>query len=110
MTFVADPLVGRVIGCAIAVHRELGPGLLESTYARCFRLELAHNEIPFSSEVWLPVFYRGTRFENAYRMDLLVEDWLIVEVKAIDKVLPVHKAQLLTYVRLARGRQGLLFN
>lgn len=110
MTFISDPLAGRVIGCAITVHRELGPGLLESTYARCFRLELAHQRIRFSSEVWLPIVYRGTRLENAYRMDLVVEDRLIVEVKAIEKILPVHKAQLLTYVRHVRAKQGLFFN
>jgi len=110
MSFVADPLVQEVIGCAINVHRELGPGLLESTYARCFRLELAHRRIRFSNEVWLPIVYRRTRLENAYRMDLLIEDWLIVEVKAVDQILPVHKSQLLTYVRLSRAKQGLLFN
>ena len=110
MTFVADPLVHEVIGCAITVHRELGPGLLESTYARCFKLELTHRRIRFANEVWLPIVYRGTTLDNAFRMDLMVEDWLIVEVKAIEKILPVHKAQLLTYVRLSRARQGLLFN
>ena len=110
MAFIEDPLVHEVIGCAIAVHRELGPGLLESAYNRCFRLELAHRKIRFSNEVWLPIQYRGISLDNAYRMDLMVEDWLIVEVKAIEKVLPVHRAQLLTYIRLSRARHGLLFN
>ena len=110
MAFIEDPLVHEVIGCAIAVHRELGPGLLESAYNRCFRLELVHRKVRFSNEVWLPILYRGTSLDNAYRMDFMVEDWLIVEVKAIEKVLPVHKAQLLTYIRLSRARQGLLFN
>jgi GxxExxY protein len=110
MALIANPLVHEVIGCAIAVHRELGPGLLESAYNRCFRLELAHRKIRFSNEVWLPILYRGISLDNAYRMDLMVEDWLIVEVKAIEKVLPVHRAQLLTYIRLSRARQGLLFN
>src|SRR5688572_26277315 len=110
MTFITDPLAQHVIGCAISVHRELGPGLLESTYARCFRLELGRRRIRFSNEVWLPIIYKATRLDNAYRIDLMIEDRLVVEIKAIEKILPVHTAQLLTYVRLSRAGQGLLFN
>jgi GxxExxY protein len=110
MTFISDQLVHRVIGCAIDVHRELGPGLLESTYGRCFRLELSRTGIPFANEVWLPLVYKGHRLENAYRIDLMIEDRLIVEVKAIDKLLPVHVAQVMTYLRLSGAHQGLLIN
>ena len=110
MAFIADPLAQQVIGCAISVHRALGAGLLESTYARCFRLELARQRIRFSSEVWLPIMYKTTRLDNAYRIDLMVEDKLVVEIKAVEKILPVHQAQLLTYVRLSGAGQGLLFN
>jgi GxxExxY protein len=110
MTFISDPLVQRVIGCAIDVHRQLGPGLLESTYGRCFRLELGRCGIPFTNEVWLPLVYRGHQLDNAYRLDLIIEDRLIVEVKAIDKLLPVHVAQVMTYLRLSGARQGLLIN
>jgi GxxExxY protein len=110
MTLVEDPLVKDVIGCAIRVHRELGPGLLESTYGRCFRLELAYRTIRFANEVWLPIVYRETRLDRAYRVDLMVEDRLIIEIKAIEKILPVHLAQLHTYVRLSQATQGVLFN
>ena len=110
MAFIEDPLARQVIGCAISVHRELGPGLLESTYVRCFRVELARQRIRFSNEVWLPIIYKTTRLDNAYRIDLMVEDKLVVEIKAVEKVLPVHLAQLLTYVRLSGAGQGLLFN
>jgi GxxExxY protein len=110
MTFVAHPLVHQVIGCGIAVHRELGPGLLESTYSRCFRIELLRQRIKFTDELLVPIIYKGTRVENAYRIDLLVEDWLVVEVKAIEKLLPVHQAQVLTYLKLSGARQGLLIN
>lgn len=110
MTFISHPLVHQVIGCAIAVHRELGPGLLESTYGRCFRLELVRQQIKFASELLVPIIYKGTRVENAYRIDLLIEDWLVVEIKAIDQLLPVHQAQVLTYLKLSGARQGLLIN
>ena len=104
MTFVSHPLVHQVIGCGIAVHRELGPGLLESTYGRCFRIELAQHRIKFTSEVLVPINYKGTRVENAYRIDLLIEDWLVVEIKAVETLFPVHQAQLLTYLRLSGAR------
>lgn len=110
MTFVAHPLVHQVIGCGVDVHRELGPGLLESTYGRCFRIELARHRIKFTSELLVPIIYKGTRVENAYRIDLLIEDWLVVEIKAVEQLLPVHKAQVLTYLKLSRARQGLLIN
>ena len=73
MTFVSHPLVHQVIGCGIAVHRELGPGLLESTYGRCFRIELFRQGIEFTSELLVPIIYKGTRVENAYRIDLMIE-------------------------------------
>ena len=110
MAFVSDPLVEQVIGCAIDVHSTLGPGLLESTYSRCLRCELTVHRIPFRSEVSIPVTYRDIRLDCGYRVDLLVDGWLIVEVKALERVLPVHVAQVLTYVKLAGARQGLIIN
>jgi len=110
MAFISDPLVHLVIGAAIEVHKELGPGLLESTYSGCFRMELTDRRIPFGEQLWRPLFYKGRRLENGYRLDLLVEDRLIVEIKAVEKILPVHKAQLMTYLRLSGADQGLLFN
>jgi GxxExxY protein len=110
MTYVSDPLVHRVIGCAIAVHRELGPGLLESSYSRCFQAELAYRGIAFKTEVGVHITYRDLRIDNAYRIDLLVDDWLVVEVKATESILQVHAAQVMTYLRLTGARQGLIIN
>ncbi len=100
----------RVIGCAIEVHRHLGPGLLESTYQHCLAHELHANEIAFKMEHPLPVVYKGTRLDCGYRLDFLVEDSLILELKAVDMVHNIHKAQLLTYMKLAGIKHGLLLN
>lgn len=99
-----------VIGAAIAVHRRLGPGLLESAYRSCLAQQLLSAGVPFQTEVALPVVYGEVRIERAYRIDFLVDDRLIIEVKAVADLLPVHKAQLLTYLKLADIRVGLLFN
>lgn len=96
-----DPLSKRVIGCAIAVHRELGPGLLESAYEECLCYELGARGIPFERQVLLPVVYRAVRLDCGYRRDIVVEGKLIIEVKAVEKLLPVHDAQILTYLKLS---------
>jgi GxxExxY protein len=100
-----DDLSRRVLGCAIEVHRELGPGLLESTYEQCLARELALNEIEFLLQHPQPV-----RLDCGYRLDVLVERKLIVELKSIDQLLGIHEAQLLTYMKLARIKTGLLIN
>ena len=105
-----DLLSNRVIGCAIEVHRVLGPGLLESTYQRCLAHELECNGLSFVSEHPLPVEYKGLSFDCGYRVDLLVEDKLIVELKSVEHIQPVHEAQLLTYMKLAGIGIGLLIN
>ncbi len=105
-----DPLTRDIIGAAIAVHRALGPGLLESAYASCMRAELAARQIEFEAEVAVPVVYRDVRIECAYRMDLLVAGLVVAELKAVELLLPIHEAQLLTYLRLTRKKVGLLFN
>jgi len=105
-----DVLSNRVIGCAIEVHRVLGPGLLESTYRRCLAHELQCNNIVFASEHPVPVEYKGVVLDCGYRVDLLVEDKLIVELKSVEHIQPVHEAQLLTYMKLAGIRTGLLIN
>jgi GxxExxY protein len=110
MTFVSDPLVHDVIGCAIDVHRALGPGLLESTYGRCFRAELTAKRITFKTEVPVLIHYRDLRLDGGYRIDLLVEARLIVEIKAVEALQPIHTAQVLTYLRLSGIRQGLIIN
>jgi len=105
-----DPLTRAVIGAAIEVHRHLGPGLLESTYEVCLAHELQQRDIGFQLQVPLPVHYKGARLECGYRLDVLVEDRLLLELKAVDRVLPLHAAQILTYMRLASVDTGLLIN
>lgn len=101
-------LSDRVIGYAIAVHRTLGPGLLESAYEQCLVRELVLADISFKVQTPLPVEYKGIRLHCGYRIDLLVEDQLIVELKAVERLLPIHEAQLLTYLKLAKVSIGLL--
>jgi GxxExxY protein len=100
----------RVIGCAIEVHKELGTGLLESTYEICLAHELTGAGIPFQRQVPLPINYKGISIECAYRIDLLVADSLVLELKSVDHLLPLHEAQLLTYLKLSKRRHGLLIN
>jgi GxxExxY protein len=107
---VFDQLSNKVIGCAIEVHRELGPGLLESAYEHCLAAELRRSRIPFQVQVDLPVNYKGTRVDCGYRIDLLVDKQLIVELKSIEQLLKIHEAQILTYMRLAKVNVGLLMN
>ena len=105
-----DKLSNRVIRCAIEVHRNIGPGLLESTYEQCLARELKLSEIRYKLQYPLPVEYKGVRLDCSYRVDLLVENNLIVELKSIDKILGIHKAQILTYMKLAKIKVGLLMN
>ena len=103
-------LTRDIIGAAIEVHRVLGPGLLESTYAPCLHFELAARKIRFVPQLVIPLVYKGTTIQANYRVDLIVEDLVVVEIKSVDVVLPVHDAQLLTYMRLAKVPAGLLIN
>lgn len=105
-----DEISNKVIGCAIEVHRELGPGLLESTYEQCLAYELNRARIPFKLPVELPVEYKEFRLDCGYRIDLLVDDTLIVELKSVDQLVPIHEAQILTYMKLAGVSIGLLIN
>jgi len=105
-----DPFTEKVIGCALEVHRALGPGLLESTYQQCLAYELSLNEIPFQLECPMPVEYKGVRLDCGYRIDILIDDQLILELKVVDAVEGIHKAQLLTYMKLAQIKAGLLIN
>ena len=100
----------RVIGAAIEVHRALGPGLLESAYSECLARELLLREIPFRREVHLPMDYKGRRLECAYRLDFLVAESVVVEVKSLPTIEAVHEAQLLTYMKLGGWTLGLLIN
>ena len=105
-----DELSNRVIGCAIEIHRELGPGLLESTYEQCLAHELKLNGIAFRLQHPLPVEYKGIRLDCGYRIDILVADALILELKSVEEIKGIHHAQLLTYMKLAGVKTGLLIN
>ncbi len=100
----------RIIGCALRVHTALGPGLLESAYNACLAYECRLDGLSVQTEVPLPLVYREVKLELGYRLDLLVEDCVVVELKAIENVLPVHKAQLLSHLRLSGNKLGLLIN
>ncbi len=105
-----DELSHRVIGCALEVHRALGPGLLESTYEHCLARELTLAKIPFPVQAPIPVEYKDIRLDCGYRVDLLVDKALIVELKSVNRVLGIHEAQILTYLKLSDIRVGLLIN
>lgn len=100
----------QIIGAAIAVHKEFGPGLLESVYEVCLMQEMEENGLKVASQVELPLWYKGKLTDKKFRIDLLVEDEIIVELKAVDSLLPIHEAQLLTYMKLTNKHLGLLIN
>ena len=105
-----NELTESIIGAAIDVHRALGPGLLESAYLACMRRELTLRSVPYESEVPLPIQYKGVTIDCGYRIDLLVSGLVVVELKAIERIEPVHEAQLLTYLKLGGWKVGLLIN
>ena len=99
-----------IIGCAINVHKELGPGLLESAYEACLLYDLSQNHLKVESQKPLPIIYKKVELDCGYRLDILVEDEVIVEIKSVENLLPIHKAQLLSYLRLSGLKVGLLLN
>lgn len=103
-------LIYQVNGCAIEVHKHLGPGLLESVYHTCLKKELTIRGFEFQTELTIPVYYKGLELETGLRCDLLVEKSLVVELKAVEKVLPIHEAQILTYMNLLEIPIGLMIN
>ena len=105
-----DLLTQKIIGFAIEVHRQLGPGLLESAYEECLCYELREGGIGFRRQVPLPVIYKAVRLDCGYRIDIVVEDSVILELKTVERLIPIHEAQLLTYLRLSGLRTGLLLN
>jgi GxxExxY protein len=105
-----EPISHSVIGAAIEVHRCLGPGLLESAYEACLCYELRQRDIQFVQQARLPLVYKDLKLEEGYRIDILIPGQLIIEVKAVDAIAPVHQAQLLTYMRLTGIRAGLILN
>ena len=105
-----DDLSYAVIGCALEVHKQLGPGLLESTYEQCLAHELQSQNVNFKLQHPLAVDYKGVRLDCGYRVDIIVEGELILELKSVDKLKGIHEAQLLTYMKLANIQKGLLIN
>ena len=105
-----NDLTENIIGCAIKVHRVLGPGLLESTYETCLVYELTKAGLKAERQVAVPVIYEGLRLDADYFIDILVEDTVILELKSVEHLLPIHEAQLLTYLKLANKKLGLLIN
>ena len=107
---IEEELTQAIIGAAIEVHRVLGPGLLESAYEECLCHELSLRGLAYERQVPLPVVYKGVRLDCGYRMDIVVEGRVVVELKTVETLLPVHEAQLLTHLKLSNRRVGLLFN
>ena len=101
---------GAIVDASYAVHSELGPGLLESIYEKCLLIELKNRDLHVDRQVHVPVVYKDRTIDAGFRIDLLVERSIIVELKAVDSILPVHTAQLLTYLKLTKHRLGLLIN
>ena len=102
-----DPLTEQVIGCAIEVHRALGPGLLEAVYEECLCHELHENGLGFQRQIPVPVTYKAVNLETGFRADLVIEKELLIEIKAVERLLPVHQAQVLTYLKLSGIPKGL---
>ena len=101
---------GEIVGAAIEVHKAVGPGLLESAYRQCLAHELTINDISFQVEHPLPVDYKGIHLDCGYRLDFLIEDEIVIELKSVDQLKPIHEAQLLTYMKLTKVKQGFLIN
>lgn len=107
---ITNPTATKVIGCALRVHRALGPGLFESIYEQCLAFELAEDGLAFERQVKLPVSYRGCRLEMSFTADFIVESCVLVELKSVERLLPIHGAQVLTYLRVSGLGKGLLIN
>lgn len=105
-----DILTEQIIGAAIQVHRELGPGLLESAYEACLCYELSLKGLKIERQKTFPLFYKGIKLDAGYRLDIVVDDQVIVEIKTVSELLPVHEAQLLSYLKQIGGGRGLLIN
>lgn len=100
----------KVVDCAFRVHKQLGPGLLENAYEECMCILLSKENIPFRRQMQMPIFFENQKIDIGYRIDILIKDELIVELKSAEKILPLHQAQILTYMRLSNINAGLLIN
>lgn len=108
--YYCEDLTREIISAAIEVHRYLGPGLLESAYEECLCHELNVRKLGFTRQQFLPLEYKGIKLDCGYRLDLLVEEQVVLELKTVDRILPIHKAQLLTYLKLLKAKVGLILN
>ncbi len=107
---IINDLAYKIVGCAIEVHKQIGPGLLESVYKECFIEELTAQGLSVTTEVSVPIYYRQKKLVHGLRLDLLINDTIIVEVKAVEQMIPLYQAQLLSYLKLTGKPKGLLFN
>ncbi|TDQ14598.1 GxxExxY protein [Algoriphagus boseongensis] len=105
-----DNLSFRILGAAIEVHRQIGPGLLESVYQKCLAIEFFEREISFKQELEIPIVYKGHTVEGMFKCDFFIEDLVVVELKAVSEILPVHQAQVINYMNLLRAPKGILLN
>jgi GxxExxY protein len=105
-----DFLTQKIIGCAIEVHKQLGPGLLESSYEACLMHELKAQKIYVQNQVYLPINYKGELIDAGYRLDILIPNKLIIELKSVEKLAPIHTAQIITYLKLSNIKTGLMIN
>lgn len=105
-----DELSRLVVDCIFQVHKEFGPGLLESVYEECLAIVMAKRDIPFARQVLMPIEFEGNIIPNAYKMDFVIDNKIVIELKAVEKILPVHEAQILTYLKLSKIQTGLLVN
>ena len=110
LTPAIEAIVPRIIGCAIAIHEAFGPGLLESVYHDCMRIELDAAGLAFKTDLRVPLFHRGRKVCSDLKLDLLVEDAVVAEIKSVERLHPVHLAQVITYLKLSNRPVGLLFN
>ncbi|MEA3448214.1 MAG: GxxExxY protein [Bacteroidota bacterium] len=107
---IENELSTKIIGCAIEVHKQLGPGLLESAYQECLAYELKQNGLQVSKEIPMPIIYKEVKLNHGYRMDLLVNNTVVIEIKSVEAITDVHEAQLLTYLKLGNYKLGLILN
>jgi GxxExxY protein len=110
MEFLYQELTGKIVDCAIKVHKQLGPGLLESAYQECLDFELLDSGLRTCKQIPMPLFYKNRKLDVGYRIDLMVEDKVIIEIKSVDALNPVYVAQVMTYLKLSGCRIGLLIN
>jgi len=110
MEKIENPLSRAIIGAAIEVHKQLGPGLLESAYEECLAHEFSLRQIPFERQKPLPIVYKEVKLDVGYRLDFLVNNLVVVELKTVDKLAPIHEAQIITYLKLTGCKLGLLLN